>query len=272
MSERRVDERPRVPASRPATSPLPAPSDRFEQVAASVRRAAAVSARQYQARSDDRTVAVTVDGRPRVRSVRISGQAIRSGPGQLAARVAATVNRALQAARRDGHEELLAAGSGLESWARGTIEASPGPARPAATELRRPSVPRREPTAPVLAGTSSGARVGVTVNGLGEVTGVGFAALALRGSDLTRLGNHVAEAVNAALEKAEQYQRARRRRPPAADDVIVEIFSYRMNGLLGRLDEMSRNLDGSHTAPGLGRLVTELRDLADGPSVGHARD
>jgi hypothetical protein len=47
--------------------------------------------------------------------------------------------------------------------------------------------------------------------------------------------------------------------------VIVEMFRYRMNGLLGRLDEISRNLDGSDVARGLGRLITGLRDPADGP-------
>jgi DNA-binding protein YbaB len=286
MSERRGDElvarrgQPATsslpaPGAPPKSAPGPVPADRFEQVAASMRRAAAVSARQYQARSDDGTVAVTLDGRPRVRSVRISGPAIRSGPGQLAAQVAATVNRALQAARRDGHEALLAAGSGLESWAREAIEAGPGPdpGRPGGGELRRRSVPQRAAAAQVLTGTSAGARVSVTANGLGEVTGVSFAALALCGSDLARLGNHVAGAVNAALEKAEQYQRVRcRPDPQAADDVIVEMFSYRMNGLLGRLDEMSRHLDGSDVARGLGRLITELRDLADGAPAGHARD
>jgi len=232
-----------------------------------MRRAAAVSARRYQARSDDGTVAVILDGRPRVRSVRISGPAIRSGPGQLAARVAATVNRALQAARRDGHEALLAAGVGLEAWARAAIEAGPGPGHPRASVAGRQPVPPRAAAAPVLTGASAGARVRVTVNGLGEVTGVSFAALALRGSDLARLGNLVAEAVNAALEKAEQYQRARCR-PDPAGDVIVEMFGYRMNGLLGRLDEMSRDLGGSDLARRFGRLVTELRDLADGPPVG----
>jgi len=279
MSQRRGDEllNQRVPANRPATSSLPAPeappspgsapdpADR--SVPAGLRRAAAVSARQYQARSDDGTVAVTVDGRPRVRSVRIGGQAVRSGPGPLATRVAVTVNRALQAARRDGHEALLAAASGLESWVRAAIEAGPGPdpGRSSAARLRQPA-PRRQ----AATGSSSGARVSVTVNGLGEVTGVSFAALALRGSDLARLGNHVAEAVNAALEQAEQNQRTPA--PPAADDVIVEMFSYRMNGLLGRLDEMSRNLDGSDVARELGRLISDLRDLADGPPAGRAGD
>jgi DNA-binding protein YbaB len=275
----------------PAPGLVPSAADRFEQVAASMRRAAAVSARQYQARSDDRTVAVTLDGRPRARSVHISGQAIRSGPGQLGARVAATVNRALQTARRDGHEALLAAASGLESCARAAIEAAgqvgpgqsgpaPDPGRASVAEfkqlgqsvLRRQAASRAEAVVEVLTGTSSGARVSVTVNGLGGVTGMSFAALALRGSDLARLGNHVAEAVNAALEKAEQYQYARCRRPPAVDDVIVEMFSYRMNGLLGRLDDMSRDLDGSDVAWRFGRLLTELRDLAAGPTAGHARD
>ena len=270
MSERRGDERPRGPASQWATSSLPAPSGPSPapgpgEVAARMRRAAAVSARQYQARSDDGTVAVTLDGRPRVRSILIAGSAIGSGPAQLSARVAVTLNRALRAARRDGHEALLAAGAALESWVRAEIEAGAGPARVAGR--RRPSMPRCE--APVLTGSSSGARVTVAVNGLGEVTGISFAALALRGSDLARLGTHVAGAVNAALEEAEQYQRARRR--PGTDpggDVIVEMFRYRMNGLLGRLDEMSRHLDGSDAARRLDRLITELRDLADGPPAG----
>ena len=71
------------------------------------------------------------------------------------------------------------------------------------------------------------------------------------------------------VEPAEQYQRARRR--PGTDpggEVIVEMFRYRMNGLLGRLDEMSRHLDGSDAARRLDRLITELRDLADGPPAG----
>ncbi len=300
----------------PAPGPLPSPADRFEQVAAGMRRAAAdlesaaaaASARQYKARSDDGTVAVILDGRPRVRSLRIGGQAVRSGPGQLAARVAVTVNRALQAARRDGNEALLAAGSGLESWVRGAIEAageaadgpaqgSPGPASGARAsgpeaslaELRqlRRSVPQRQAAAraqavaQVLTGTSRDARVSVTVNGLSEVTGVSFSALALHGSDLARLGNHIAGAVNAAFEKAGQYQRARHEGgggagalagPRAAGDVIVEMFSYRMNGLLGRLDEMSRDLDGisDDLARGLGRLIAELEDLAGGPPAGQA--
>jgi DNA-binding protein YbaB len=271
MSERRGDEllNQRVPASSalpapdapPGPGPAAGPADR--SVAAGLRRAAAVSARPYRARSDDGTVAVTVDGRPRVRSVRIGGPAIRSGPGPLAARVAVTVNRALQAARRDGHEALLASGLGLEARVRAAIEAGPHPGR--SSGAARPSVPRRQ----AATGSSAGARVSVTVNGLGEVTGVSFAALALRGSDLARLGNHVAEAVNAALERAEQVQRTRRRpAPPAADDVIVEMFSYRMNGLLGRLDEMSRDLDGSDVARELGRLITELRGLAGGRPAG----
>ena len=115
MSERRGDEllNQRVPASSalpapeppPGPGPAAGPADRA--VAAGLRRAAAVSARPYRARSDDGTVAVTVDGRPRVRSVRIGGPAVRSGPGPLAARVAATVNRALAVAMLQGPQAGL---------------------------------------------------------------------------------------------------------------------------------------------------------------------
>jgi len=267
-------------------------------------------------------VAVTLDGRPRVLSVRIGGQAIRLGPGPLAARVAAAVNRALQAARQDSHEALLAADPALEPWVRGAIEAAgqvpagpdqaspapggraagpdqagPAPAARAAgpegslAELRqlRQSVPQRqaaaraEAAAQVLTGTSRDARVSVSVNGLGEVTGVSFSALALRGSDPARLGDHVAEAANTAFEKAGQYQRDQRRGgggagapadPRAAGEAIVEMFSYRMDGLLGQLDEMSRNLEGisDDIAQGLIRLITELEDLGVIPPADPADD
>jgi DNA-binding protein YbaB len=91
--------------------------------------------------------------------------------------------------------------------------------------------------------TSSDEHVTVTVDGRGTIISVEFSATALRRLDTVALGERAAEAINAALDRA-QGQR------PASDDTLdravddaLETLNQRLDSVLGELDEVERTLE-----------------------------
>jgi DNA-binding protein YbaB len=115
------------------------------------------------------------------------------------------------------------------------------PARLAVARTQAAELGRQE-----INGTSTDDTVTVTVDGAGTVTGVRFSAVALRRLDSATLGEHVAEAVNAALDAAERQQ------PPAsaedggferALDEVLDTLNYRLDGVLSQLDRVERGLE-----------------------------
>jgi hypothetical protein len=73
-------------------------------------------------------VTVVMDGRPRLTSVRIAARGENPGPGQLAASVTRTVNRAMDQVRQGRGEMLVAASSpDLEPWLRGAFDSAADP-------------------------------------------------------------------------------------------------------------------------------------------------
>ena len=92
-------------------------------------------------------------------------------------------------------------------------------------------------------GTSADEAVTATANGQGMIINVEFSTVALRRLDTAALGERAAEALNAALDAAE-------RRGPAAEDAleqsldeILDTLNHRLDGVLGRLDEVERGLE-----------------------------
>ena len=88
-------------------------------------------------------------------------------------------------------------------------------------------------------------RVTAVVNGSGELLRLEVSALATRGDARASVGAVVVQTVNAALASVEA---ARRALLPGSDEVaakldaLTEQFGARMDGLLGRLDEIGRRL------------------------------
>jgi DNA-binding protein YbaB len=115
------------------------------------------------------------------------------------------------------------------------------PARLAEATAQASEFERRE-----VDGTSADETVTVTVDGAGTVTGVRFSAVALRRLDSTTLGEHVAEAINAALDAVERQQR-----PASAEDggferaldEVLDTLNYRLDGVLSQLDRVERGLE-----------------------------
>ena len=85
----------------------------------------------------------------------------------------------------------------------------------------------------------------MTADGAGTVTEVRFSASALREFDSTTLGEHVAAAINAALEAAERQRSAGGRDDglERALDEVLDTLNYRLDGVLGALDEIERSLE-----------------------------
>ncbi len=114
-----------TPPARPPASEAPppvaslddlrSPVIEFEQVAGDMRRyaeglksaLASAADRTHEVASDDGSFTVTVDGRPRVRRIRIDPRAMRRSPEELTAKVIAVVNEAVRVSRQEGYEELM---------------------------------------------------------------------------------------------------------------------------------------------------------------------
>ena len=222
--------------------------------------------RQYEARSDDGAVTVTVDGGSRVVDVGIGKHAIRSGPDRIAASLTVTVNRALEAARQGATEPLLdAASPGSQALLRGAIGAANHGRATAAGE---------DAAARTVTARSGDGSVTATASGLGVVTSITVSQAALRagGDGPARVGASVAEAVNAALMQAGSMHRASlgasggpalapgNPRPPGA--AALTQLSERMNELLGTLDQIDRDLD--QLADGAVSDLTKLADQSPG--------
>lgn len=226
--------------------------------------AAGVMMRQFEARSDDGAVTVTVDGGSRVVGVRIGEHAVRSGPDRIAASLTTTVNRALEAARQGATESLLeAAGPGSQALLRGAIgTANYGRAAAAGEDAGARTVTAR----------SGDGSATATASGLGVVTSLTVSQAALRagGDGRARAGASAAEAVNAALRQARSPHRtplaASGGPAPAPGDprspgsAALTQLSERMNELLGTLDQIDRDLDQlvDGAVSDLTRLVDQL--------------
>jgi DNA-binding protein YbaB len=96
-----------------------------------------------------------------------------------------------------------------------------------------------------VSGSSDDDTVTVTADGSGTVTGVRFAPSALRQLDSTTLGEHVAAAINAALDAAERPRSAGGRDDgfEQALDEVLDTLNYRLDGVLGALDDVERSLE-----------------------------
>jgi DNA-binding protein YbaB len=264
-------QRPAAPEPDEAAA-LAGDAGEISPVAAGLRNAAAslkgiaagVMIRQYEARSDDGGVTVTVDGGGRVAGVRIGEYAIRSGPDRLGASIAVAVNRALEAARQGTTESLLdAVAPESQTLVRGAIgAASYGPAAAAAQDAVAQTVTAR----------SGDGSVTATASGLCVVTSITLSPAAVRaGRDgPARLGASAAEAVNAALAEAGSLRRAQLSAsagpapapgdPRSAGSAALTRLSDRMNELLGTLDQIDRDLDQlvDSTVSDLTRLAGQL--------------
>ncbi len=245
----------RQPALEAATAAgLASQASELSPLAAEFRRAASslngiaagVMIRQYEARSDDGAVTVTVDGGGRVASVHIGEHAIRSGPDRVAASLTVAVNRALEAARQGTTDSMLdAAGPGSSALLRGAVAAAadlPG------------TTAREEAGARSVTGRSADGSVAAKASGLGALTSITVSPTAVRiGRDgRARLGASAAEAMNAALKEAGSLHRAQpgpAGPAPAPGDArsagaaALASFSSRVDELLGNLDQIDRDLD-----------------------------
>jgi DNA-binding protein YbaB len=96
-----------------------------------------------------------------------------------------------------------------------------------------------------ISGSSTDEMVTVTMDGAGTVTGVRFAAIALRRLDSATLGEHVTEALNAALDAAERHHPASTGQDELdrSLDEVLDTLNYRLDGVLGRLDAIERSLE-----------------------------
>jgi DNA-binding protein YbaB len=99
-----------------------------------------------------------------------------------------------------------------------------------------------------VTGVSPAETVTVTATAQGQIIAVRFSALALRKLDNYTLGEHIAEALNAALEAAERLQKGEEEdTPPNELEAVLDeaeiAFTRRMDGLLAKLDDIDRSLD-----------------------------
>jgi DNA-binding protein YbaB len=98
-----------------------------------------------------------------------------------------------------------------------------------------------------VTGVSSAETVTVTATGQGQIVAVRFSAVALRRLDSQTLGEHIAEALNAAFEAAERLEQGDEGPPVSALegtlDEASDAFTRQMDGLLAKLDDVERSLD-----------------------------
>lgn len=98
-----------------------------------------------------------------------------------------------------------------------------------------------------VTGVSSAETVTVTATSQGQIVAVRFSPLALRRLDNHTLGEHVAEALNAAFEAAERLQQGDEDTSPndleaALDDAQIAL-NRTMDGLLAKLEDVERSLN-----------------------------
>ena len=206
--------------------------------------ARAASGRQYQARSGDGGITVTVDGRPRVADIRITGETASSAPDGLARALTDTVNRALEDARLGTQTLLGEADPALQAWISEGADAPGGSGRSLAAAARA------EAAARMTTATSTDDTVTATVSGSATVVSIELPHEASREEGQARLGESVAEAVNAALAGAEQRARdhvTARALSPAPDPwsagkTALDALASRMDLLLDQLDRIDRGL------------------------------
>lgn len=210
---------------------------RSADLAAAAREAAG---RQYQARSADGSITVTVDARPRLINVRIAGEATDSAPGELGRALAATVNSALDDARHGTQVLLGGADRAFQAW---LSEAAGGPGR-------SPAAAAGPEAARVTTATSADDSITAAVSGLATVVSIELSREAERGDGQARLGEAVTEAVNAALAAAGQAAQEQLAATPAllADpwsggQAALDRLASRMDQLLGDLEQIGRDLD-----------------------------
>lgn len=206
--------------------------------------ARAASGRQYQVRSGDGSITVTVDGRPRMAGVRIDSGAAGSAPGGIARALADTVNSALEDARHGTQILLGRADPALQAW---ISEAADGPGGSGRSPA---AAAHAEAAARMFTATSTDGTVTATVSGSATVVSIELPQDTPREDGQARLGAAIAEAVNAALAAAEQAAReqlAAKARSPAPDPwsagkAALDALASRMDLLLGQLDQIDRDL------------------------------
>lgn len=94
-----------------------------------------------------------------------------------------------------------------------------------------------------VTGVSAGDAVSAVATGAGSIVEIRVHPLAVRQLDNLTLGERVQEAVNAALDRAEALRPHPGPAPTADLDAQLEMFEHRMDGLLERLDRLTRDLD-----------------------------
>jgi DNA-binding protein YbaB len=104
----------------------------------------------------------------------------------------------------------------------------------------------RRLAAETVTGRSPDRHVTVSADGQGMIVGIEFSADAFRRLDSRTLGERLTEAVNRSLEAAELLQAESRMTGAGLDamlDEAVDLFTHRMDGILGRLDEIGNSLE-----------------------------
>ena len=247
----------------------------FEQVADEMRRYAdglrsaltSAADRTHEITSEDGSFTVTVDGRPRVRAIRIDPRAMRRAPEDLAAKIMAVVNEAVRTSRQEGVRGADGrAGPRVALDAQGRLRRRPPhrgrggvvtdpEARLAELRKRLRDLPREQEAAgeavrrlatETVTGRSSDRHVTVSADGHGTLVGIEFSADALRRLDSRTLGERLTEAVNLSLEAAERLQAEGRTTGAGFEAVLdeaMDMFTHRMDGILTRLDEIGDGLE-----------------------------
>jgi DNA-binding protein YbaB len=191
------------------------------------------SGRQYQAKSVDARITVTVDGRMRLTGVRLGDGAADSGAGVLARALADTVNSALEEARHCTQALLGGADPALQAWLSDVQVAG-----------------HAEAAASMISATSADGSVTATVTRAATIVAIEVPGDASGQYAQARLGDAVAEAVNAALAAAEQAgQESLGARAPAPDPwsagkASLDALTSRMDLLIGALDRIGSSLGG----------------------------
>jgi DNA-binding protein YbaB len=184
-------------------------------------------------------IAVTATGLGRVSRIQVGPRAMAGDPKSLGPALARLLTEAITGAREKAAQAL---DGRAEPGLREALEcgATPEIAEKLAGETFTASSPDEQVT--------------VTARGTGEITGVRFAAGALRTGDGAGLAEQITAAANGAIDAAQRRQRelsgslrAGEQDLDAALDAQLAEFNHQMDALLGRLGQAGR---GTQSPPG----------------------
>jgi DNA-binding protein YbaB len=221
---------------------------------------AETATRHYEVISPNEQVTVVADGRPRLLRIVLDPRIMRSGAEAIGELLTATIGTALAEAnqsRNAAMEQLLPpgildAGETLRQLLPTDGQSTtPGPFSVVDDAMRRLSetlAAQEERVAALTAepvfGQAAEGKVAVRLSGTGEVEAVEIAPALLRSPDSAELAEQVVTATNGALE--ELASRVPAVEPPDAGfaeiDAALDAFNAKMDGLLGKLDEIERQL------------------------------